>query len=78
MVPWGLNILDSGYSVKFGYRNNSLAKRKTFKEKLYQELGLVSFEKRRWCQKLCYSYQTFTSSLRNRWLTLLLYLADHN
>ena len=59
MVPWGLNILGSGYSVKFGYSNNSLAKRKTFKEKLYQELGLVSFEKRRWCQNLCYSYQTF-------------------
>ena len=37
MVPWGLNILGSGYSVKFGYSNNSLAKRKTFKEKLYQD-----------------------------------------
>ena len=59
MVPWGLNILDSGYSVKFGDSNDSLTKRKTFKEKLYQELGLVSFEKRRWCQKLCYSYHTF-------------------
>ena len=59
MVPWGLNILDSGCSVKFRDSNNSLAKGKTFKEKLYQELGLVSFEERRWCQKLRYSYQTF-------------------
>ena len=29
------------------------------KEKLCQELGLESFEKRRWYQKLCYFYKIF-------------------
>ena len=30
--------------------------RGTSREKLYQELGLVSFQIRRWCRKLCLFY----------------------
>ena len=33
--------------------------RGTSKEKLYQELGLESLEKRRWYRKLCYFYKIF-------------------
>ena len=33
--------------------------RGTSKEKIYQDLGLESLEKRRWYQKLCYFYKIF-------------------
>ena len=33
--------------------------RETSAEKIYQELGLESLEKRRWYQKLCYFYKIF-------------------
>ena len=40
--------------------------RGTSREKLYQELGLESFRKRRWYRKLCYFFKIFKGqSLQN-------------
>ena len=39
--------------------NAALATRGTFREKLYQELGLESFRKRTWYRKLCYFFKIF-------------------
>ena len=39
--------------------NAALAIRGTFREKLYQELGLESLRKRRWYRKLCHFFKIF-------------------
>ena len=52
-----LELLTDADMVEKGIRGGAM--RGTSKEKLYQELGLESLEKRRWYRKLCYFYKIF-------------------
>ena len=45
--------------------------RVTSKEKLYEELGLESFEKRRWYRKLCFFYNIFNKKSRTYPLNII-------
>ena len=68
-LDYGDIIYDKAYNSSFHQNlekiqyNSALAItgaiRGTSKEKLYQELGLESLEKRRWYRKLCYFYKIF-------------------
>ena len=68
-IDYGDIIYDKAYNSSFHQNlekiqyNSTLAItgaiRGTSKEKLYQELGLESLEKRRWYRKLCYFYKIF-------------------
>ena len=68
-LDYGDIIYDKAYNSSFHQNlekiqyNSAIAItgaiRGTSKEKLYQELGLESLEKRRWYRKLCYFYKIF-------------------
>ena len=68
-LDYGHNIYGKAYNSSFHQNLEKIqynlalaitgATRRTSKEKLYQELGLESLEKRLWYRKLCYFYKIF-------------------
>ena len=64
-LDYGDIIYDQAYNASFYQKlgsvqyNAALAIRGTSKEKLYNELGLESLEKRRWYRKLCCFFEIF-------------------
>ena len=70
-LDYGDIIYDQAYNVSFHQKLESIqynlglpitgAIRRTSTGKLYNELGLGTFEKRRWYRKICYFYEVYKS-----------------
>ena len=74
-LDYGDTIYDQAYKESFHQKLESIqynaalaitgAIRGTSREKLYQELGLESLQKRRWYRKLCHFFKILFPTLRD-------------